>query len=95
MKETIDIVLESKENSPMFNGQIKGVGPRYCPSIEDKAFRYPEKFDHHIFIEPESHQMQTLYPNGISTSLLRRLRRRCCEQYQVWSQLTRYPRLRC
>ena len=68
-KETIDIVLESKENSPMFNGQIKGVGPRYCPSIEDKAFRYPEKFDHHIFIEPESHQMQTLYPNGISTSL--------------------------
>ncbi len=68
-KKTIEIVLANKDNSPMFNGQIAGVGPRYCPSIEDKAYRYPDKFDHHIFVEPESLEMNTLYPNGISTSL--------------------------
>ena len=42
-KDTIDLILKNKEKSPMFNGQISGVGPRYCPSIEDKAFRYPGK----------------------------------------------------
>jgi tRNA uridine 5-carboxymethylaminomethyl modification enzyme len=66
---TIDIVQKNKENSPMFNGQIKGVGPRYCPSIEDKAFRYPDKVDHHVFVEPEGLNLNTYYPNGVSTSL--------------------------
>jgi len=53
----------------MFNGQIKGTGARYCPSIEDKAFRYPEKSVHHVFIEPEGLELDTVYPSGISSSL--------------------------
>jgi tRNA uridine 5-carboxymethylaminomethyl modification enzyme len=67
--ETLSIIRANKERSPIFNGQIKGVGPRYCPSIEDKAFRYTEKDVHHVFIEPEGLDLETIYPNGISTSL--------------------------
>ncbi|RLA63136.1 MAG: tRNA uridine-5-carboxymethylaminomethyl(34) synthesis enzyme MnmG [Epsilonproteobacteria bacterium] len=67
--ETLSIIRDNKERSPIFNGQIKGVGPRYCPSIEDKAFRYPERNSHHVFIEPEGLNIPTIYPNGISTSL--------------------------
>lgn len=67
--KTLSIIRSNKERSPIFNGQIKGIGPRYCPSIEDKAFRYTEKDIHHVFIEPESHQLNTVYPSGISTSL--------------------------
>jgi tRNA uridine 5-carboxymethylaminomethyl modification enzyme len=67
--ETLSIIRANKERSPIFNGQIKGVGPRYCPSIEDKAFRYTEKDIHHVFIEPEGLELETIYPNGISTSL--------------------------
>jgi tRNA uridine 5-carboxymethylaminomethyl modification enzyme len=68
-QNTMDIIRENKEKSPMFNGQIKGVGARYCPSIEDKAFRYPEKQVHHVFIEPEGLNLETVYPSGISSSL--------------------------
>jgi tRNA uridine 5-carboxymethylaminomethyl modification enzyme len=68
-KRTIETILENKELSPMFNGQITGVGPRYCPSIEDKAFRYPDRFEHHVFVEPEGLKSGTVYPNGVSTSL--------------------------
>lgn len=67
--ETLGHIRANKERSPIFNGQIKGVGPRYCPSIEDKAFRYPEKDSHHVFVEPEGLNLDTFYPNGISTSL--------------------------
>ena len=67
--ETLSIIRANKERSPIFNGQIKGIGPRYCPSIEDKAFRYTEKDVHHVFIEPEGLDIDTIYPNGISTSL--------------------------
>lgn len=66
---TLGIIRKNKERSPIFNGQIKGVGPRYCPSIEDKAFRYPDRDSHHVFIEPEGHSASTYYPNGVSTSL--------------------------
>jgi tRNA uridine 5-carboxymethylaminomethyl modification enzyme len=66
---TMDTIRSNKEKSPMFNGQIKGVGARYCPSIEDKAFRYPEKHVHHVFIEPEGLDLDTVYPSGISSSL--------------------------
>jgi len=66
---TLSIIRENKERSPIFNGQISGVGPRYCPSIEDKAFRYTEKDEHHVFIEPEGLNLNTIYPNGVSTSL--------------------------
>lgn len=69
--ETLSIIRANKERSPIFNGQIKGVGPRYCPSIEDKAFRYTEKDVHHVFIEPEGLEVETIYPNGVSTSLPR------------------------
>jgi tRNA uridine 5-carboxymethylaminomethyl modification enzyme len=67
--ETLSLIRANKERSPIFNGQIKGVGPRYCPSIEDKAFRYTEKDIHHVFIEPEGLDIDTIYPNGVSTSL--------------------------
>jgi tRNA uridine 5-carboxymethylaminomethyl modification enzyme len=67
--ETLSIIRANKERSPIFNGQIKGVGPRYCPSIEDKAFRYTEKDIHHVFVEPEGLNLETIYPNGVSTSL--------------------------
>lgn len=68
-ESTLGIIRENKERSPIFNGQIQGVGPRYCPSIEDKAFRYPDRNGHHVFIEPEGLNIQTVYPNGVSTSL--------------------------
>jgi len=66
---TLSTIRENKEKSPIFNGQISGVGPRYCPSIEDKAFRYLDRDIHHVFIEPEGLQAATVYPNGVSTSL--------------------------
>ena len=53
----------------MFNGSIEGVGPRYCPSIEDKIHRFADKDAHQIFVEPEGLTTSELYPNGISTSL--------------------------
>jgi tRNA uridine 5-carboxymethylaminomethyl modification enzyme len=67
--ETMEIIRANKEKSPMFNGQIKGTGARYCPSIEDKAYRYPDKNIHHVFIEPEGLNLETMYPSGISSSL--------------------------
>lgn len=67
--ETMQIIRANKQKSPMFNGQIKGIGARYCPSIEDKAFRYPDKNVHHVFIEPEGLELDTMYPSGISSSL--------------------------
>lgn len=68
-ERTMTVIRDNKERSPMFNGQIKGVGARYCPSIEDKAFRYPDKNVHHVFIEPEGLGLETVYPSGISSSL--------------------------
>lgn len=67
--KTLGIIRDNKERSPIFNGQIQGIGPRYCPSIEDKAYRYEDKNSHHVFVEPESLELDTFYPNGISTSL--------------------------
>lgn len=64
---TLKVIRENKEKSPMFNGQIQGVGARYCPSVEDKAYRYPDKNIHHVFIEPEGINLNTVYPSGIST----------------------------
>ncbi len=66
---TLSIIRNSKDRSPLFNGQIAGVGPRYCPSIEDKAYRYPDRDIHHVFLEPEGLDLDTYYPNGLSTSL--------------------------
>ena len=67
--KTHDIIFQSLDRSPMFSGVIEGVGPRYCPSIEDKIHRFSDKDSHQIFLEPEGLTSTELYPNGISTSL--------------------------
>jgi tRNA uridine 5-carboxymethylaminomethyl modification enzyme len=68
-EKTHDIIRESFDRSPLFTGVIEGVGPRYCPSIEDKVVRFAAKTSHQIFIEPEGLTTNEIYPNGISTSL--------------------------
>ena len=67
--ETHDIIRRDLHRSPMYSGHIEGVGPRYCPSIEDKVVRFAERDSHQIFIEPEGLATHEVYPNGISTSL--------------------------
>ena len=66
---THEIIRSGLDRSPMYAGVIEGVGPRYCPSIEDKIVRFAEKDSHQIFVEPEGLETQEIYPNGISTSL--------------------------
>ena len=68
-KETHKIIIEHLDESPMYSGVIEGVGPRYCPSIEDKVMRFSERDSHQIFAEPEGLNSDLIYPNGISTSL--------------------------
>ena len=67
--ETHKIIRDSLDKSPLYSGVIEGVGPRYCPSIEDKVVRYAERNSHQIFVEPEGLNTKEIYPNGISTSL--------------------------
>ncbi len=69
--ETHAVIRASLHLSPIYSGQIEGVGPRYCPSIEDKVVRFAERDRHQIFLEPEGLEDDTIYPNGISTSLPR------------------------
>jgi len=66
---THDIIRASLDRSPLFTGEISGVGPRYCPSIEDKVHRFADRDSHQIFVEPEGLDDSLIYPNGISTSL--------------------------
>ena len=66
---THDIIRSSLDQSAMYSGMIEGVGPRYCPSIEDKIVRFADKASHQIFVEPEGLNTDVVYPNGISTSL--------------------------
>ena len=66
---THDIIRDNLDRSAMYGGHIDGIGPRYCPSIEDKIVRFADKESHQIFLEPEGLDSQTVYPNGISTSL--------------------------
>ncbi len=66
---THDLIRGSLDRSPLYSGQIEGVGPRYCPSIEDKVVRFADKTSHQIFVEPEGLDTFEIYPNGISTSL--------------------------
>ena len=68
-EKTHDIIRENLDKSAMYSGQIEGVGPRYCPSIEDKVVRFADKDQHQIFVEPEGLNTTELYPNGMSTSL--------------------------
>ena len=68
-EQTHDFIRSGLDRSPMFSGRIDGVGPRYCPSIEDKIHRFADKESHQIFIEPEGLLSKEVYPNGISTSM--------------------------
>jgi tRNA uridine 5-carboxymethylaminomethyl modification enzyme len=67
--ETLRLIRENVHRSPMFTGQIEGIGPRYCPSIEDKIVRFPDKTSHQFFLEPEGLNTHEVYINGMSTSL--------------------------
>ncbi len=68
-EETHDIIRDALHESPMYSGMIEGVGPRYCPSVEDKIVRFADKTSHQVFVEPEGLTTNEVYPNGISTSL--------------------------
>jgi len=68
-ERTHDIIRRASDRSPMFTGAIEGVGPRYCPSVEDKVVRFAGRSSHQIFVEPEGLTTHEVYPNGISTSL--------------------------
>lgn len=68
-EKTHAIIKKNIHRSAMYNGNISGIGPRYCPSIEDKIGRFPDKLSHHVFVEPEGLESDEVYPNGISTSL--------------------------
>lgn len=67
--ETKKIITENLDKSALYGGEITGIGPRYCPSIEDKIVRFKDKETHHVFLEPEGNDTESYYPNGISTSL--------------------------
>jgi tRNA uridine 5-carboxymethylaminomethyl modification enzyme len=68
-ERTHELIRAATDRSPMFTGRIEGVGPRYCPSVEDKVVRFADKTSHQIFVEPEGLTTNEVYPNGISTSL--------------------------
>ncbi len=72
------LISKNIKQSAMYSGSIKGVGPRYCPSIEDKIFKFKDKTRHQIFLEPEGLKDNTVYPNGISTSLPAELQQEIC-----------------
>ena len=71
--KTHNIIEDNLEKSPVFSGSIKGYGPRYCPSIEDKVNRFKDKTSHQVFLEPEGLDSEIIYPNGISTSLPKKI----------------------
>lgn len=67
--ETHRVIRDNLAHSPLYSGQIKGTGPRYCPSLEDKVVKFPERDSHHLFLEPEGRTVDEIYVNGVSTSM--------------------------
>ena len=83
---THEVIRANVHRSPMYSGQIKSTGPRYCPSIEDKIVRFGDRDGHQIFLEPEGLDDSTVYPNGISTSLPEEVQTRdSARRSRVWS----------
>lgn len=80
--ETKEIILRNKERAPIFSGSVSGVGPRYCPSIEDKVVRFSDKERHQIFIEPEDRQSDEWYVQGVSSSMPAEV------QYEIYRSIT-------
>ena len=68
-EKTAEVIHNNMDRSPLYSGIIEGIGPRYCPSIEDKVIKFPDKKSHNIFLEPEGLDTDWIYPNGISTSM--------------------------
>ena len=68
-EETHRILRENLDRSPLFSGQIKGTGPRYCPSIEDKVVRFADKKSHQVFVEPQGRDTNEMYIDGMSSSM--------------------------
>ena len=75
-EKTHDVIRQNLRKSPVFSGSIKGYGPRYCPSIEDKVYRFKDKTSHQVFLEPEGLDSDLIYPNGISTSLPKEIQKK-------------------
>ena len=88
-REVHELIRANLHRAPMYSGQIESVGPRYCPSIEDKVVRFAQRESHHVFLEPESHESDWIYCNGISTSLPRDVQEQIvrllpgCEQAEI------------
>lgn len=81
---THKIILDNLDRAPLFDGQITSIGPRYCPSIETKLVRFAGRDSHHVFLEPESRAGNSIYPNGISTSVPKDVRRLLSEPFPGW-----------
>ena len=76
-----DLIRQNLHRAPMYSGEIQSLGPRYCPSIEDKVVRFGDRDSHQIFLEPEGLDDVTVYPNGISTSLPEDVQRAVADPY--------------